>query len=1064
MRLIIVLLSTAILQVSASSYGQSVTLKHKNASLARIFTEIRKQTGYDFFYSDQMISASNKITIDLKNASLKQALEQIFANQPLSFELAEKTVIVTPKQTSLLDRLSNLFNNIQVSGRVLNKDGLPLQGVTIFVKGSNQSVYSNATGYFSLRNVDEQSVVVFRSVGFLTRELNAQADMGNVILEISNSKLDEVMVVAYGTSSKRLATGSISSVSAEDIVKQPISNPILTLAGRTPGLFISQSAGYAGATYSASIRGQTSLGFNASTPLYIVDGIPFGDKPVEQTAGGFGILGFSPLNNISPDEIESISVLKDADATAIYGSRGANGVILITTKKGRPGKTSVNVDVNTGFSTVTNKLEMLGTEQYLDIRRQAFANDNVVPTAANAPDLQTWDQSAYTNYPELLTGRTAHQTKAAFHVSGGDVANQFLFGGNYRRESTVLRASTADEAFQFHSNMQHKSLDNKFTASVSVSYNMDNNAIPNYSLSNQNYALPPNYPLYNPNGTLYFGPGFTSPLAAFNSTSSLKSTNFISSAAFRYHILPGLTLKADLGYNHNNVFASTISPAEAFNPLTNFQQTSNLSNNYVKTLIAEPQITYMKSWGRGKLNALMGGSWQQTQSVQPYFLIGTFANKQLATSLSALTLLAKSSGYTDYKYDSGFARVEYDWDGKYLFSGNVRRDGSSRFGDQEPFGTFGSAALGWIFSKEQLITEQFSFLSFGKLRASYGAIGSDKSLVDYAYLSTYFAGQAYGPVSSLTPSRILNPYLKWEVTKKLDVALELGFFKDRIFISGNYYSNRSSDLLASKPLPAQTGFNQVSGNIPAVVQNKGVEFELSTTNIQTDAVVWRSSFNFTIPRNKLLSFPDLKNSSYANTYVEGKSLNLRTVYHSTGIVNGIPTAQDINGDGQITGGLNGDQIVSGSSDPKFYGGFSNTLSYKGLQLDILFQFTSRTAQRGDLSFFTYPGRASNIPVSMLDIPLKYSATSGSQALNSYFYYAGSDAAIESASFLRLKNVALSYVFPASITRALKLSGMQVYVHGQNLLTFTKYKGLDPETLGTTIPTLKMVVSGIKFTL
>jgi hypothetical protein len=294
--------------------------------------------------------------------------------------------------------------------------------------------------------------------------------------------------------------------------------------------------------------------------------------------------------------------------------------------------------------------------------------------------------------------------------------------------------------------------------------------------------------------------------------------------------------------------------------------------------------------------------------------------------------------------------------------------------------------------------------------------------------------------------------------------LELGFFKDRIFISGNYYRNRSSNLLANIALPGQTGFNAYSANLPAVVQNKGFEFELSTTNISDNNLTWRSSFNISIPRNKLLSFPTLQTSSYANTYRVGKSLNLRTLYHSTGIVDGIATAQDVNGDGVITGGLSGDQIVSGSADPKFYGGFNNTFNYKGIQLDFLFQFTNRTSQRGDLSFFTYPGRPNNVPESMLDIPLKYSSTSGSPAMNSYFYYAGSDAAIESASFVRLKNVSLAYNLPEAFVKRLKISGVQVYAHGQNLLTFTKYKGLDPETLGTSLPPLKMLVTGIKLTL
>ncbi|MHA4894317.1 SusC/RagA family TonB-linked outer membrane protein [Pedobacter sp. PWIIR3] len=1062
MRLIIVLLTTAIFQVSATSYGQTVTLKRKNASLATVFTDIRKQTGYDFFYSDKMMSTTNPITINLINISLREALKQIFENQSLNFELMDKAVVVTEKQKTFLDKVAGLFENIEVSGRIVNEDGNPLPGATIFIKGTNQSVYSSTTGYFTLKNVEEKAVIVVRSVGYLTKELNAKADLGVIKLEVSNSKLDEVFVVAYGTSTKRLTTGSSTTINGEEITKQPISNPILGLSGRVPGLFITQSSGYAGATYNASIRGQTSLGFNASTPLYVIDGIPFGDKPVEQTAGGFGLTAFSPLNNISPDEIESITVLKDADATAIYGSRGANGVILITTKKGKPGN-NISVDVNTGFGKATNELKMLGTEQYLSIRNQAFANDGVTPTLANAPDLKLWDQSAYTNYPKLLTGNTSHQTNAAINVSGGNAYDQYLISGNYRKESTILKTSTADEAVQFHSSIQHKSENDKFSIGLTSSYSIDNNSIPNYTIGNQNYALPPNYPLYNPSGTLYFGPGFTSPLAAFNTRVGLKSTNFVSSMNLRYTILPGLTAKADLGYNYINVFSSNVSPAEAFDPNTNFTQTTFLGNNYVKTYIAEPQLNYTHTWGKGKLNALLGGSWQQTQSVQPYYLFGSFNNKLLATSLAALTVFFQTSGYTDYKYDSGFGRVEYDWAGKYLISGNIRRDGSSRFGPERPFGTFGSGAAAWIFSQENIIAEKLPLLSFGKLKASYGSVGSDKSIQEYAYLSTYLANGTYGPTTSLTPSRILNPYLQWEVTKKLDVALELGFFKDRVFVSGNYYRNRSSNLLASIPLPGQTGFGNYSGNIPATVQNKGFEFELATTNISNSELTWRSSFNLSIPRNKLLSFPDIQKSSYANTYVVGKSLNLRTVYHSTGIVNGIPTAQDVNGDGVITGGLNGDQIVSGNLDPKFFGGFNNTFTYKGIQLDFLFQFTNRTAQRGDLSLFTYPGRANNIPVSMLDIPLKYSATAGSQALNSYFFYAGSDAAVESASFVRLKNVSLSYNLPQVWITKLKLSNVQVYAHGQNLLTFTKYKGIDPETMGN-IPPLKMLVTGIKLTL
>ncbi|MET1056929.1 MAG: SusC/RagA family TonB-linked outer membrane protein [Pedobacter sp.] len=1068
MRLTTVLLILSLAQVSSATLAQKITLSKSNTSLKTILREIRVQSGYVFLYNEAQIKNAKPVSVKVINSDFREVLDLIFQNQPLTFSINEKTVTVTERKPSFLDRIIGAFTVIDVSGRIVDQNGNAVPGATILVKGAGISTISDASGYFRLNRVDEGAVLILSSVGYLTREINVRADLGNVTLEISNAKLDEVVVIAYGTTTRRLNTGSVSTLSGSDITQQPVTNPILGLSGRVPGLFITQGAGYAGATYNASIRGQTSLGFQSSTPLYVIDGIPFGDRPVEQSAGGSSQQGFSPLNNISPDEIESINVLKDADATAIYGSRGANGVILITTKKGKAGKTQLSVDVNTGFGAVTNMVEMLKTSDYLRIRKQAFANEGIIPTVITAPDLFTWDQSGYTDIPDLLMGHTSHQTKAAFNISGGDLQNQFIFGGNFRRETTVMNTSTRDQAVQFHTSMQHRSKDEKFNFSFSASYNTDNNSVPNYNLGITNYSLPPNYPLYKSDGSLYFGPGYNNPLAPFNSISSLKSTNLISSVNVSYRILDDLTIKADAGYNYNNVFSTTITPANASNPLLNSLPTSVLGNNFIKTYIAEPQLNYGHTWGKGKLTALIGGSWQQMESTQPYFVLGTFSNLQLASSINALNILYKSSGYNNYKYDSGFARLEYNYDGKYLISGNIRRDGSSRFGTEKPFGTFGSGAAAWIFSKEDFATASMPWLSFGKLRASYGTIGSDKSIQDYATLSTYNPGIGYGPSSSINPTRINNPYLQWEVTKKLDFAMELGFFQDRIFLSANYYRNRSNNLLGEMPLPIQAGFSSYSANLPATVQNKGFEFELSSLNIKTKDLSWRTSFNISSPRNKLIAFHELENSVYANTYVVGQPLNLLTALHSTGIVDGLATAQDVNGDGMVTSGLaangSGDFIVAGTSDPKFFGGLSNTVNYKGFQLDFLFQFVNRKARRGDLNFTDYPGTGYNIPVSFLDVPLRYSPRYGTAATNAFYYYKASDAVIESASFVRLKNVALSYTFPAAMSRMMKISSLQVYCQGQNLLTFTSYKGLDPETLTTSLPTLRMLVTGIKFTL
>ena len=1068
MRLTTVLLILSLTQVTSATLAQKISLSKSNASLKAVLKDLRIQSGYVFLYNEAQIKHAKPVSISVKNSDFNEVLEEIFADQPLTFSINEKTITLKERQIRFLDRLMNAFAVIDVNGRIVDQNGNAVPGATILVKGAGISTISDVSGFFSLKKVDDKAILILSSVGYLTREINVRKDLGNVTLEISNAKLDEVVVIAYGTTTRRLNTGSVSSVLGTEITQQPITNPILGLSGRVPGLFITQSAGYAGATYNASIRGQTSLGFQSSTPLYVIDGIPFGDRPVEQTAGGSGVVGFSPLNNISPDEIESINVLKDADATAIYGSRGANGVILITTRKGKAGKTQLSVDVNSGFGEVTNKVDMISSADYLRIRREAFANEGITPTVISAPDLLLWDQSADTNIPNLLMGQTAHQTKAAFNISGGDVYTQFIFGGNFRRETTVMKTSTRDQAVQFHTSMQHKSKDERFNFSLSASYNTDNNTVPNYNIVYANYSLPPNYPLYNADGSLYFGPGYNNPLAQFNSISSLKSTNLVSSVNMAYKILDGLVLKADLGYNYNNVFSTTVTPANASNPLLNFSPTSALGNNFIKTYIAEPQLNYTHSWGKGKLTALVGGSWQQTESTQPYYVLGSFSNLQLATSLSALNVIYSSSGYKNYKYDSGFGRLQYDHAGKYLFSGNIRRDGSSRFGAERPFGTFGSGAAAWIFSKEDFAASAMPWLSFGKLRASYGTIGSDKSIDDYATLSTYNPGIGYGPQLGISPTRINNPYLQWEVTKKLDLAIELGFLHDRIFLSANYYRNRSNNLLGSMPLPIQAGFDSYDANLPATVQNKGFEFELSTLNIKTKDFSWRSSFNISTPRNKLIAFADLENSVYANTYVVGQPLNLITALHSTGIVDGIATAEDVNGDGMVTSGLasngSGDFIVAGTTDPKFFGGLNNTITYKSFQVDLLFQFVNRKARRGDINLLAYPGTGYNIPKSFLDVPLRYSPRFGTLATNAFYYYTASDAVIETASFIRLKNVAMSYTFPAAIARQLKIASLQVYCQGQNLLTFTKYKGLDPETLTTNLPTLRMLVTGIKFTL
>ncbi|MES2826673.1 MAG: SusC/RagA family TonB-linked outer membrane protein [Bacteroidota bacterium] len=1076
MRLTTLMLIVTLMQVSAAGLAQKVSLNKTNASLKSVLTDIRRQSGYDYVVTETVLTIAKPVSINIKDANLKDALDRIFSNQSLTYFINNTTITVKEAQRPLFDKDKKALKAIDVRGKVVDPLGNAIPGATVTVKGKDksQATATDNNGNFSLTNVDDNAVLVISSIGYLSLEITVKPEMGTIALEVSNSKLDEIVVVGYGTTTKRLSTGSVSHVKGAEIEQQPISNPILGLAGRVPGAFITQTAGYAGAQFNIQIRGQNSisaLNINNGAPLYVIDGVPFSSTPVEQTAGTAGLFSFSPLNTIDPTNIESIDVLKDADATAIYGSRGANGVILITTKKGKSGNTNVNVDLSSGFGNVTNTVPLLGTSQFLDVRRQAFANDGITPTAANAPDLFLFDQNAYTDFTKLVLGNTQHQSRAVFDLSGGDQFTQFLFGGNYRQESTVLPSNTADKATQLHLNLQHKSHDNKFGVSVGISYNVDNNTIPTSLLLSNQYGLPPNYPVYNSSGALNFTGSYGNPLAPFFATYSLKSKNLISNTTLRYTIAPGLDLKLNAGYNNDIVNSTIITPVTASNPAGNPVPTVTLGNNYINTYIVEPQINYTHTWGKGRLTALAGGTWQESQFVQPYYIIGTYTNIQLVNSLSSITITNKLSGEKDYKYVSGFGRMEYEWDGKYLVSANIRRDGSSRFGDNKAFGNFGSGALAWIFSNEGFVRDNLPWLSFGKLKASYGSVGNDKTLSDYQYLSTYTAGAfPYGTTPSLAPTNISNPYLQWEQTKKLDIAMDLGFMQDRIFFSATYYRNRTSHLLANQALPTQDGFGSYSANLPdgAIVQNKGVELELATVNIKHNAFRWNSSVNFSVPQNKLLAFPDILTSNYANTYVVGQPLNVRFRYHFTGFVDGVATAGDTNNDGIITAGYSAtgkaDFVMAGSSDPKYYGGVDNTFTYKGLTLNFLFQFVKRTAPRGDL--LGYPGTSFNIAQSILDLPFKYSATTGAAyPTNFYTRYSNSDAAIQDASFLRLKNVALSYSVPQAWAKKAKMTNFQIYLHAQNLLTFTPYKGYDPETLSTTaLPTLRMVVAGIRASL
>ncbi|MEO6916268.1 MAG: SusC/RagA family TonB-linked outer membrane protein, partial [Chitinophagaceae bacterium] len=838
-------------------------------------------------------------------------------------------------------------SKVNVKGRVLNEKGSPVAGVSVQVKGKSKGGVSDDQGVFFINNVTENAVLIISGVNIENYEvkLNGRASI-ELNTKTAVKPLEESVVKGYYRTSKKTNTGSVGTVTAEKIANQPVTDPLSALQGRVSGLMVTSSNGMPGSGFQVRIRGENSMS-SGNEPLYIIDGVPFiFPAALNQFSGANG--NQSPLASISPGDIERIDVLKDADATAIYGSRGANGVILITTKKGKSGSSQFNANVYSGISKVGHKLKMLNTQEYLALRNEAFANDGATKTTANAPDLLIWDQNAYTNWQDLLIGNTANVTQAQATFSGGTTQTKFLLSGTLRKEGTVLLGDFGYTRGTTHMSLDHSSKDGKFGLTASVNFATDKNDIVPTDVS-QYFGLPPNLPAYNPDGSLYWYGSTQNPVAYLNRTYQTQTNDLIGNATFRYEVIPGLSLKANLGYTLTMMKQLQTLPASGFttiSPVPGSQ--AQFGNSDVNSYIAEPQIDYNKWLGPGKLSVLAGATFQQTKQEGFYFLgTGYSSDALLKNRAAASALTLRNYSYSEYKYQAVYGRLNYDINSKYIANLTFRRDGSSRFGDGNKFGNFGAIGAAWIFSEENLVKRALPFLSFGKLRSSYGITGNDQ-IGDYQYLDSWSPSSfAYGGLAGLVPDRAFNPSFSWERNKKLEAALELGFIGDRIFLTSSYYNNRSDNQLVGQTLSSQSGFTSYTSNFPALVENRGWEFDLSTVNVKSQNFSWNTSLNISLLSNKLLRYDNLNSSGDAAAYEIGKSTRIIRGYQFTGInaATGVPEFLDVNKDGLINQA--NDWVVLGQTLPKFFGGFSNEFRYKNLSLDVFFQFVKQEAPTVD---------------------------------------------------------------------------------------------------------------------
>lgn len=953
----------------------------------------------------------------------------------------------------------------KITGTVSDNSGV-LPGVSITIKNSQTTTISNGNGGYTIE-AKPTDTLVFSFIGYKTQYIavNNQTKI-NVILQQDATQLQEVKVNAgYYSVKEKERTGSIAKVSSKDIEKQPVTNVIAVMQGRMAGVEVTQDSGAPGGAFQIKIRGQNSLRADGNQPLYIIDGVSYSSE----TIGSLNTSGMmptmtSPLNSINPSDIESIEILKDADATAIYGSRGANGVVLITTKKGKSDKTVFSVNASTGVASVTKKLDLMNTQEYLAMRAQAFANDGITTYPDYAYDINgTWSQDRYTDWQEELIGGTAEINNLQASVSGGSKNTQYLLSGNTRLETTVYPKAFKYRKSAAHFSMNHTADNNRFKLNFSANYTAQNNNQPATDLTAVSRTLAPNAPaLYDANGSLNWeNSTWDNPLALLESEFFSKIKDFNANAVLSYNILPNLQLKTSLGYTDLRSNESNTQPSTMYNPAYGLgSEISGISNNITSrtSWIAEPQINGNWNLGKAKVEALLGTTFQ-SQITNRLFQSGFgFSSNSLIHDIASANLKAIDlSDEAVYNYQAVFARINYNYDSRYILNITGRRDGSSRFGPGKQFANFGAVGAAWVFSEEKLLQGN-SILSFGKLRTSYGTTGNDQ-IGDYQFLDTYVSsGNTYQGTIGLQPIRLFNPEFGWETNKKFEAALEAGFFQDRIFLTSAYYNNRSTNQLVGIPLPGTTGFQTLQGNLDATVQNTGLEFTLASKNIAGNDFSWTTNFNISFNRNKLLSYPGLETSPYANTYVVGQSVNIVKLYHYTGFnpLTNLYEFEDVNNDGQITS-LADRQTIANLS-PKYFGGLQNNLRYKNLQLDFLFHFVKQQS-------FGYmpgvPGTAVNQLSEVSHQQLPFTSGANGEVIAAYYRYGLSDAALQDASFVRLKNVSLTYDIPLK-TKDLKC---QLYFQGQNLLTFTPYNSGDPEfKFSGYLPPLRVFTTGVKLTL
>lgn len=960
-----------------------------------------------------------------------------------------------------------------VTGKVTDKtEGSPLPGVSVRIKGTTRGASTGPDGSFQLQVPNGNVTLVFSYISYQTLEMPASGITNlNVKLAPVANEMDEVVITGYGSQNRKTITSAITSVKAEEIANIPASSTDQLLQGRASGVQVSSNGGTPGGGINVRIRGTSSI--NASSePLYVIDGIPVQSASLSGLGLGGGIT--NPMADINPSDIESMEILKDASATAIYGARAANGVVLITTKRGSNQNAVISVATYLGTQNIVKRPAVLNGAQFEEMMNEVKANtwtdrygsitaldpagNSYVPTYADPAS------ALNTNWSEPVL-RTGALRNVDLSIRGGSERVQYMISGNNFLQEGIMKKS------DFKRNTGRVNLDfnpisrMKIGTSVLYSNNSRGRLRNDDNISGGlegTFFYPPDRPIFNPDGSYFKIATFENPLAAINETDiSMLTNRFLGTVYGEYEFVPGLRLRSSYSFDFSNAEESVYDNSKTNNGSAVNGNAQALSTNN-RNWIQENVLSYQFRLNKSSFNVLVGTTLQESKT-DFVSATGQGFPTDAFTEISAAAVQRSSSTSTSYGIGSLFSRINYDYDKKYLLTANIRRDGSSRFGKESRWGTFPSVGLGWLLSEESFMKES-KVISTLKFRVSYGITGNQSGILDFQSRGLW-AGGAYADVPGISPTQMANPGLKWETTNQTDLGIDIGLFQNKINITADYYYKKTKDLLLAVSIPRTSGFDTFTQNY-GEMENKGVELGISADIFKkTDGFNWNVNFNIATNKNKILKLAAPFNIYNRDIYryVEGGQMYSFYLHPQTGVdpQTGKITFEDVNGDGKFDS--SNDRRIVGSANPDFFGGITNNLTYKGFDLMFFLQYSYGNEQLNWNKFFQEHGgtRSTNYSISQLDrwqqpgdvtmVPRLTSSNYASDLRPSRF--------LEDGSYMRLKNITLGYKLPTTFAQKIKMSSARIYVSGQNLLTFTKYTGLDPELTATASDPL---TQGIEF--